>query len=93
MVYVYWLLFSVSAIPTPDFYALGSEEIFSGLKDIFRCRRRSVVHLHRRCKGNILSLRFTNLSPLFSTLQSSLSWVLSVGVVSKSSKMISKSAK
>jgi len=42
------------------FYALGSEEIFSGLKDIFRCRRRSVVPHHRRCKGKILSLRFTN---------------------------------
>ena len=66
MVNVYWLLFSVSAIPTPDFYALGSEEIFSGLKDIFRCRRRSVVPLHRRCKGKNLSLRFTNVSPTFS---------------------------
>jgi hypothetical protein len=65
MVNVYWLLFSVSAIPTPDFYALGSEEIFLGLKDIFRCRRRSVVPHHRQCKGNILSLRFTNFFPTF----------------------------
>ena len=28
------------------------------LKDIFRCRRRSVVHPHRQCKGTTFSLRF-----------------------------------
>ena len=33
------------------FYALGREKILVHLKDIFRCRRRSVVHPHRQCKG------------------------------------------
>ena len=56
------LFYSLRLLSRLPFYALGRQKILPGLKANFRCRRRSVVPHHRQCKGNNLSLRFTNTS-------------------------------